>query len=192
MKEKLNIDKDTWYIKVDISEPVQSFQSEHSQSDPIDYRLLINKPIWTSNFIFLDFFSSSWATWDWTHRIMDIAWNNGDMQVTYSRTLITWLWSTTYKLTKRYNWVTINGNNITVPAWKICRIQTSYDNSTQFIRLTTTWWSLRYIHWRTLDLDSTNPEVTFINASKSTMTFNIKFATTASDRPIFAINIEII
>jgi hypothetical protein len=32
------------YETIDISDPIESFQSIHSQTDPIDYTLLVNKP----------------------------------------------------------------------------------------------------------------------------------------------------
>lgn len=160
-------------------------------AEPIDYNLLKNKGSSWNSFVCFDFWSSVWATWDWMYRDMVLDGANWDMQVTYNQELIVWRGATTYKLTKRLSWVSISGNDITIPAWRVCRIQTTYNNSTQFIRLSTTGGSIRYIRGNILDLSSTVPEVTFINASSSDMTMKIQFGTSASDRPIFGIVIDI-
>lgn len=146
-----------------------------------------------NNFAVFDFWSSAGATGDSTFREMTLSGTNWDKQVTYNQELILGRGSTTYKLTKVYNGVTIVGNVITIPAWKICRIQTNFSAATEYARISTTWWSIRYLRGNSsLDLTSTNPEATFINASANDMTFKILYATSSTNRPIFWIFIEII
>lgn len=160
-------------------------------AEPIDYNYVVNKPsTWGVNFLALDFWSSAGATGDASYREMSLLGNNGDMTVTYTNVLLYWLGTTTYKLTKQYSWIEIVDNFITLPAWKVCRIQWQFSSTTQYARFIATW-SKRFLRWSSLDLTSANPEVTFINTWADT-TLTINFATTASDRPIFGIFLEII
>lgn len=176
---------------IDIPDPIESFRSKQSQDEPIDYRLLKNKSNWI-NYAIFDFWWTAWAVGDATYREVNIWWINGDMQATYTAyTLLTGLWTMDYKLTRVAKWVKITGNNITLPAGKTCRIQMYFNSATMLGRITTTGGSFRYLQWGTLDFSNTNQTCTFINASTSDATFVIKYGTSAANRPIFWVSIEI-
>lgn len=159
---------------------------------PLDYKVLKNKSSSGVNYAVLDFWATAWATWDGTYREVNIWGVDGDMQTAYTAfTLLTWLGTMDYKLTRKSVGVTISGNNITVPAWKVCRISCYPTWATHYVRITVTGGSLRYLENGSLDFTWVSASTSFINASASDATFVIKYATTAANRPIFWLFIEI-
>jgi len=164
-----------------------------SQKEPIDYEMLVRKgSTWGATYAVFDFWWTAWAVGDWTYREVNIWGSEWDMQVAYTAyTLLTGLWTMDYKLTRKSSWVTINGNNITVPAWKTCRVSMYFNASTMLWRITVTGGSLLYLLGGSLDFTNTTPTCAFINASASDATFVIKYATSAANRPIFGVMIEI-
>lgn len=164
-----------------------------SQKEPLDYEMLVRKDStgWMSYAAF-DFLWTAWAVWDWTYREVNIGWSEWDMQVSYTAyTLLTGLGTMDYTLTRKSSGVTISWNNITVPAWKTCRINMNFNAWTMLWRITVTGWSLRYLLGGSLDFSNTTPTCAFINASASDATFVIKYGTSAANRPIFWVLIEI-
>lgn len=161
--------------------------------EAIDYRYLKNKPSSQSwNYAVLDFWATAWATWDGTYREVNIGGADWDMQTAYtSYTLLTGLGTMDYKLTRKVSGITISGNNISVPAWKTCRISCYPNGVNHYVRITVTGGSIRYLKWGSLDFTWASWDCTFINASASDATFVIKYATPASSRPIFWLLIEI-
>ena len=158
---------------------------------PNDYKLLKNKG-WGIWYASLDFWATAWATWDGTYREVNIGGADGDMQTAYtSYTLLTGLWTMDYKLTRKVSGVNISGNNISVPAWKTCRISCYPNGINHYVRITVTGGSIRYLVGGSLDFTGASGTTTFINASTSDATFVIKYATPASSRPIFWLLIEI-
>ena len=158
---------------------------------PNDYKLLKNKG-WGIWYASLDFWATAWATWDGTYREVNIGGADWDMQTAYtSYTLLTGLGTMDYKLTKKVSGVTISGNNISVPAWKTCRISCYPNGINHYVRITVTGGSLRYLKGWSLDFTWASWDCAFINASTSDATFVIKYATPASSRPIFWLLIEI-
>ena len=158
---------------------------------PNDYKLLKNKG-WGIWYASLDFWATAWATWDGTYREVSIGGADGDMQTAYtSYTLLTGLWTMDYKLTRKVSGVNISGNNISVPAWKTCRISCYPNGINHYVRITVTGGSIRYLVGGSLDFTGASGTTTFINASTSDATFVIKYATPASSRPIFWLLIEI-
>lgn len=160
---------------------------------PLDYKLLKNKgSSWGYTYAALDFWATAWATWDATYREVNLGWVDWDMQTAYtSYTLLTGLGTMDYKLTRKSVWVSISGNNIVVPAWKVCRISCYPSWANHNVRITVTGGSLRYLNNASLDFTWTSGSTTFINASASDATFVIKYATGAANRPIFWLLIEI-
>lgn len=159
--------------------------------DRQDFKLLKNKPASGFTFFAMDIWSSAGATGDWTYREVNLIGANWDMETSYSQEIVVGRWSTTAKITKRYTAI-VSGNLITIPAGWVVNVVANFTNATQFIRLTQTWWSLRWMRWSSLDMNNTNNDITFINSSTSDSTLLIKFWTSASDRPIFGINISIL
>jgi len=162
--------------------------------DGWDYEALRTKPTssWGVNYAVLDFWATAWATWDGTYREVNIGWVDGDMQTSYTAyTLLVWLGTMDYKLTRVISGVTISGNNVTVPAWKTCRISCYPSWANHNVRITVTGGSSRFLVGGSLDFTGASGTTTFINASASDATFVIKYATGAANRPIFWILIEI-
>lgn len=161
---------------------------------PNDYALLINTPSSSGNsYAVFDFWATAWATWDGTYREVNLWGADWDMQTSYTAyTLLTWLGTMDYKLTRKSSWVAISWNNITVPAWKACRISCYPSWANHYVRITTTGGSIRYLNNASLDFTWASGSTSFINASASDLTFVIKYWTPAASRPIFWLLIEII
>jgi len=152
-----------------------------------DYNLLKNKPTssWGKYFV-MDIWSSSWSTWDGTFRDLNLIGANWDREKTYSQEIIVWLWSTTAKITRSEN-ITPSSNTFTLSPWQVFSISSYFNSTTQTVRISRTWGSVRYIRaWATpLDINSANPELIFMNSGTSDCIVKLTFATSASDRPLF-------
>lgn len=181
---------DITFQTIDIAPTQETFQSKMSQEEPIDYYQLVRRQDRQHSSATFYFNGTWWATGDNVYRIIDLEWNNWDMQVTYSRVLVDWLASMTYKLTKVVNGITINWNDISVPAWKTCRVSNYMNSWTQNTRVVPSWGSILYLTWDPI-FTSTNMSVAFVNASTSDASFTIKWRTLWTDRPNFGILIEI-
>lgn len=149
---------------------------------PYDYELLKNKP--KNQYFAMDVWSSSGATGDGTTRDLNLIGLNGDREVTYSQEIIVGLGSTTAKITKQSSIEPPNSNTFVVLPGQIVEVSASFNSSTQNLYVSNTG-SKRYLKGTTLTLNSTNPDVTFINSWTTEMTIKFQFATSASDRPIF-------
>lgn len=181
--------KEIDFTTIDINDPVESFQSRQSQLDPIDYRLLVNKPHFFDYFtLFID--SSAGATWDGTYREVNLIWNNWDLWKSYSQEIVVWRGSTTATVTKKYT-VSITWNSIEVPAWSIVEIECRPLTSTQIVQIATTGWSFQYISWNSMDFSFTFTKATILNNSTSNATLKLNFGTSWTDRPRFWLFIRI-
>lgn len=154
----------------------------------VDYERLVNKPTITSSFFCADIWALSWATWDATYRDVNIPSSDGLSINNTNITLIVWLWLMTATLS-RSSTISPSGNIFTIPAWKICKINVSPNSSTSRIKINYTW-GIRFIRWTTSVLSQSDPEFWFLATTE--VTFTIQFATTASDRPIFWVLIEVL
>ncbi len=151
-----------------------------------------NRNISGEQYFAMDIFSSSWNTWDWTFRDLKLIGFNWDKWVSYTQEIITALGNTTASITKSYTIDTPVNNTFKLPTWKVFKICAYFNSTTQNLRISDTG-TRRYIRaWASqLDLTSTNPELIFINNWTTTSNITLKFATSASDRPIFWFLIEI-
>lgn len=186
---------DNSYNEISIPSVKVPDQSQGFNNAPIeDTQLKIwnNRDISWMQFFAMDIFSSSWSTWDGTFRDINLIWFNWDKGKSYTQEIISTLGSTTAAITKSYTIDTPVNNVIKLPAWKVFRISAYFNSATQNLRIADTW-TRRYIRaWATpLDLTNANPELVFINNWTTTSNITLKFATSASDRPIFGILIEI-
>ena len=171
----------------DISYGYNSEVLNWSQIDPSWNRYIS----WMQYFA-MDIFASSGSTWDGTFRDINLIGFNWDKWKSYTQEIIVALGSTTAAITKSYTINTLINNVIKLPAWKVFKISAYFNSSTQNLRIADTG-SRRYIRAGTtpLDLTSANPELIFINNWTTTSSITLKFATSASDRPIFGFLMEI-
>lgn len=182
------------FTEITIPEIKTPDQSQGFYNEPIkDVQIDVwtNRRISSMQFFALDVWSSSWATWDGTFRKIVFQWNNGDKQKTYTEVILDWLGTTTAKISKSYNIDTPINNVIRVPWWKVLECYARFSSSTQNLEINRTWWSIRYLKWSSDTLTSTNENVSWLNASEDNVDVVLKFATSASDRPIFGVFIKI-
>lgn len=175
-----------------VSTPDQSQGLNNAPIEDTQLNAGNNREISGMQYFAMDIFSSSWSTWDGTFRDINLIGFNGDKQKSYTQEIITGLGNTTAAITKTYTIDTPVNDIIKLPAWKVFRISAYFNSATQNLRVADTG-SRRYLRaWSThLDLTSANPELVFINNWTTTSNITLKFATTASDRPIFGFLIEI-
>lgn len=161
-------------------------------SDRQDYNLLKNKRTGWSSFFAMDIWSNAGATGDGTFRDVNLIGANWDRETTYSQEIIVGLWSTTAKITRNESISPIS-NVFTLTPGQIFSITSYFNSSTQTVRISRTGSSVRYIRAGTtpLDINSTNPELIFMNSGTSNASIKLTYATTASDRPIFGFLINI-
>lgn len=186
---------DNWYTEITIPSIKTPDQSQGLYNAPIeDTQLNVgnNRDISGMQYFAMDIWSSSGSTGDGTFRDINLIWFNWDKEKTYTQEIITALWNTTAKITKSYTVDTPINNIIKLPAWKVFSITSYFNSSTQTVRLNVTG-SKRYLRAGStpLDINSTNPELVFINSWTTTSEVKLTFATSASDRPIFGFLIEI-
>lgn len=181
-----------------INEPVNLQYTESSYAklgqlapmEDLQIRTGLNPNISNKRFYSMVVSSTSWATGDWTARKIKLVWNNWEIAKSYSTEIITWLWSTTFTLSKRSTMNTPTNSSFTLPALGIMQIDCSFTNTTQTITITTTWGTLSYLLWSSLALTRTNPSIIITNTSTSRMTIDLNFSTSASDRPNFGIFLQ--
>ena len=157
---------------------------------PIDYNFLKNKPsssAWSS-YCAIDIWASGWATADGTYREVNLPSANTLSTATSVITLIVWLGTMTTAY-KRTGLLAPVWNVFTVPSGSICMINTSIESATWGVRINFITGQLRYLRWNSINLSQTNQELSFLAVTE--VTFDIRFATGASDRPIFWFMVEI-
>lgn len=186
---------DNSYNIVTIPEIKTPDQSQGLNNAPIeDTQVQVgnNREISGMQYFAMDIFSSSGSTGDGTFRDINLIGFNWDKGKSYTQEIITALGNTTATITKSYTIDTPVNNTFKLPAWKVFKICAYFNSTTQNLRIADTG-SRRYIRaWASpLDLTSTNPELIFINNWTTTSNITLKFATSASDRPIFGFLIEI-
>lgn len=175
------------FTKITIPNPEQSFTSENSQNDRVSDALIdvwTNRKISGMQYFCIDVFSSSGSAWTWTFTDINLIGQNGDRAKSYTQEIIVWAGNTTAQITKSYTIDTPISNNLIVPPWKIAEIYWRPSSSTQTLRIDVTG-TYRFIKWSTLDLTNTTDNVTIINSWTSNLKLKLKFATSASERPIF-------
>lgn len=184
---------DNSYNEITIPEIQTPDQSQGFNNAPIeDVQINVgnNRDISGMQYFAMDIWSSAWSAWDLTFRDIKLIWFNWDKEKSYTQEIITALWNTTAKITKSYTIDAPVSNIIKVPVWKVFKISAYFNTSTQTLRVSTTW-SKRYLKWWNTDLTSTNTDLYFVNSWNSVINVTLKFATTASERPIFWFLIEI-
>lgn len=139
---------------------------------PVDYKQIVNRPPW--GFFAMDIQSSAWVSWDATFRVLKLIGNNGDLQVSYTQEIITSLWNTTAKITKRQT-ISSDLDTISVQPWQIMEVYASFNSATQNLQISTTW-SFRYLFWTNSTLTTTNQQVSIINFWTSNLNVQFKFA----------------
>lgn len=176
----------------DIKIPDQSQGLNNAPIEDTQLQVWNNREISGMQYFAMDIFSSSGSTGDGTFRDINLIGFNWDKWKSYTQEIITALGNTTAAITKTYTIDTPVNNVFKLPAWKIFKISAYFNSATQNLRIADTG-TRRYIRaWATpLDLTSNNPELVFINNWTTTSSINLKFATSAADRPIFWFLIEI-
>lgn len=97
--------QDITYNVIDISEPVESFQSKQSQLDPIDYNLLINKP---------DSFLTYYSKWDGSDGNLTVTWTETLYRDMYydNLTINSWAYLYTNGYSLCVKWQLVNNGTI--------------------------------------------------------------------------------
>ena len=145
------------------------------------------------NYMAFDIWGQSWATADGTYRDVVYPWIKGDVLTDYTKTVLSWLWTSTVKYTQNnyFDDGIFDGTDITVKPWRIVVITSSVFYWTWTLRLSLTWWASRFLNGSSFDLSSTNPSVSFINASVTEMKIRFKYADAWLNKPIFGAFIQI-
>lgn len=173
--------------------PVVFPQIPGLNTDPLDYNRLKNKPEQEASVrsFAMDIWSSAWSTWDGTFRDLNLIGANWDRETSYSQEIISTLGSTTAKITRQWT-IVPTWNIFTLAAWEVFSITSYFYSTTQTVRMSVTG-SKRYLRAGAtpLDINSTNPELIFMNSGTTSSDVKLTYATTASDRPIFGFLIEI-
>lgn len=178
-------------MEINSQNPV--LESSYAQAPINDVQIKTggNRKISNTQIFALDINSSAWATGDVTSRIVNLIWFNWDRAKSYSQEIITSLWSTTATVTKQYTIDTPKNNIIRVPSWKIIEVSARFSSATQTLVINNTTWSFRYVWGTSNSLTSANPSVAMFNVGTDDLNINLKFSTSASDRPNFGILIKI-
>lgn len=185
---------DNSYNEITIPELKTPDQSQGFNNAPIEdlqVNVKNNRNISQVQYFAMDVWSSAWATWDGTFRVLKLIWFNWDREKQYSQEIITALGSTTAKITKSYNIDTPKSDTISVPSWKVFEIYASFNSATQNLQVVNTTGSKRYLFWSNTTLTTTNQNISMINSGTDNLNIQLKFATSASDRPIFWFLIKI-
>lgn len=172
--------KDLPNTQIDSKEP--SFeQVQGINKQWYDARLLRNKEL---VYFAFDVWSSSGATWDATFRVLKLIGNNWDRETSYTQEIITGLGNTTAKIT-RYGNMYVQRDSFILPAWHILEVFGSFNTATQSVEVRLTGSSYRYVRWSSRTLNSANDNVAVINSLTDDIVVDLRFYTSASDRPIF-------
>lgn len=172
--------KDSPNTQIDSKEP--SFeQVQGINKQWYDARLLRNKEL---VYFAFDVWSSSGATWDGTFRVLKLIGNNGDRETSYTQEIITSLGNTTAKITRSGN-MYVQWDSFILPAGHILEVFGSFNSWTQFAEVRLTGSSFRYVRGSNRTLQSSNDNFAVINSWTTDIVVDLRFATSASDRPIF-------
>lgn len=147
----------------------------------IDYRLLRNNDF---KYFYFDVWSSTWSAWDATFRVVKLIGKHGDREEQYSQEIITSLGSTTAKIT-RWGTMFVQGDSFILPAWKVLEVFAYFSTSTQNLEIRLTGSSYRRIRWSNNTLTSTNDNVAVVNSWQTDIVVDLRFATSAAERPVF-------
>ena len=172
--------KDSPNTQIDSKEP--SFeQVQGINKQWYDARLLRNKEL---VYFAIDIWSSSGATGDGTFRVIKLIGNNGDRETSYTQEIITGLGNTTAKITRAWN-MYVQWDSFILPAGHILEVYGSFSTATQNVEVRFTGSSSRYVRWTSRNLTTTNDNFAVINSWTTDIVVDLRFATSASDRPIF-------
>lgn len=185
---------DNSFTEISIPEIITPDTSQGINNAPIEdvqMKLWNNRNISWVQFFAMDIWSSAGATWDATFRVLNLIGFQWDREKSYSQEIITALWSTTAKITKRFTIDTPVNNIISVPSGKVLEVVARFSSATQNLKINNTTWSYRFLEWSTNILTSSNPRVIIMNSWDDNLRINLQFATSASDRPIFWVFLKI-
>lgn len=172
--------KDSPNTQIDSKEP--SFeQVQGINKQWYDARLLRNKEL---VYFAFDVWSSSGATWDATFRVLKLIGNNGDRETSYTQEIVTWVGNTTAKITRSGN-MYVQWDSFILPSWHVLEAFGSFNSWTQVAEVRFTGSSYRYVRWSSRTLNSANDNVAVINSWTTDIVVDLRFYTSASDRPIF-------
>lgn len=110
--------QDIAYNVIDISEPIESFQSKQSQLDPIDYNLLINKP---------ESFLTYYSKWDWSDGDLTVSWYETLYSDKYYNNLTINAWAYLYT-----NWYAVCVKWILINQWTIDHSWNNWSNASLY------------------------------------------------------------
>lgn len=172
--------KDSPNTQIDSKEP--SFeQVQGINKQWYDARLLRNKEL---VYFAFDVWSSSGATWDATFRVLKLIGNNWDRETQYNEEIITGRGNTTAKITRSGN-MFVQWDSFILPSGHVLEAFASIYTATQNIEVRFTGSSSRYVRWTSRNLTTTNDNFAVINSGTTDIVVDLRFATSASDRPIF-------
>ncbi|HNG96758.1 MAG TPA: hypothetical protein PLW93_00635 [Candidatus Absconditabacterales bacterium] len=178
--------KDSPNTQIDSKDP--SFeQVQGINKQGYDARLLRNKEL---VYFAFDVWSSSGATGDGTFRVLKLIGNNGDRETSYTQEIITSLGNTTAKITRSGN-MFVQGDSFILPSGHVLEAFASIYTATQNVEIRLTGSSFRYVRGTSRNLTTTNDNFAVINSGATDIIVDLRFATSASDRPIFGLFFKI-
>lgn len=166
----------------------ESTYSKNGQSAPLEdvqIRVWINNKISNKRFFIFNVSSTSWASWDTTPRKVKLVWYNNDVARSLTTEIVTWIWNTTFTVSKRSTMDTPANSEFIVPSMWVLEISTAFTTTTQTLTVVTSWWTLSYLLGSSLALTPSNPSIIITNTSYNRMTVSFNFSTSASERPNF-------
>lgn len=153
----------------------------------IDDRLLKNKWEWYFTF---DFQGTSGASGDATSRVVSLIGANGNMRVSYTASLLAWLWSIT-GLLSRTGTLFVQGDSFILPAWKVLEGFWYFSATWQQVEVRLTGSQYRYLRWSTNILTNTNNNFSVLNTGWADIVVDFRFATSSANIPNFGVLIKI-
>lgn len=179
---------------INIPNPPDSEYARQWQSAPLEdvqIRVENNRNISQNQYFAYYLNSTAWAVWDGTIRDLNLIGFNHDRTKSYSQVLIVAKASITAEVTKEYTIDTPVNNIITIPSWKAVRISVSPSSATQTITVNVTW-TYKHLKGSTLTLTSATNEAIIMATTGNKLLLKLQYSTSAWERPIFWILIEII
>ncbi len=176
-----------------VKPPISEYARKWQEAGLEDAQLKVgnNRDISNSQKFSMYINSTAWAVWDATPRDITLIGFNHDRTKTYSWTLVATKGSITAELTKEYTINTPSNNVIAIPSGKAVRISVSPSTATQTITVSVTG-TFKYLKGSTLSLTSTTNEAIIMATTGNQLLLKLQYSTSAGERPIFWILIEII
>ena len=168
--------------------PVFPINTE-TEALPSEYNTLKNQPLNLQVFAY-DVASVSWSAWDATARVVNIIGSNTDRGTSYSQEIITSLGSTTANITRSGN-IQISNNSFILPSGGVLEVIWRFTTATQNLEIRLTWSSSRFLQGSSSTMTSTNDKIAFINSWTTNIVVDMRFSTSAAERPNFGVFFKI-